>query len=397
MSLPQRRGAARIDAIVINNSSETFTPTASGAIATHVWETVNAAHRQGVSVHVVTRQSVEAKYEWPYISFTRPIPKLPTYGARGARKLLRTRDVGFPGYALDVLRELRRLDSSDRIPIILHNDPELALVLSLRRPTGTVLHMFHNELHLRRPWNRILGSRRALRHAAVSAFLTQRIVAQSPSHSHIQISTIHNGVNLQQFEPAPRPVTLRSTPIIGFLGRTGREKGLDVLLDACILLAEEGHSLGVKIIGSNHWGERILDSYQVSLDNRLEILRDLNITIDQTGHLPRSLVARELQDLTALVVPSRWQEPFALVALEGMACGVPVIASAIGGLPEVLSDAGVLFKAEDVRSLARKLSDLFGNPELHADLSRKSIARAREFTWDKTWSLMQIAGQVGCG
>ena len=71
-----------------------------------------------------------------------------------------------------------------------------------------------------------------------------------------------------------------------------------------------------------------------------------------------------------LVVPSRWEEPFGIVALEGMACGcVPVVARA-GGLPEAVGDAGVTFEKGDARDLADCMERLLGDETRQEELRR---------------------------
>ena len=64
-----------------------------------------------------------------------------------------------------------------------------------------------------------------------------------------------------------------------------------------------------------------------------------------------------------MVLPSRWQEPFGVVALEGIACGCVVIASEGGGLKEAIGPCGATFPNGDVKALTHKLVDLLSIPE----------------------------------
>ena len=101
------------------------------------------------------------------------------------------------------------------------------------------------------------------------------------------------------------------------------------------------------------------------------------------------LAERELRAAyrgAAVVVVASRLEGFGLPALEAMAAGVPVVAARAGALPEVVADAGVLFPVDSVACLRRALyrfmpgSDLVGREEL----IRRGLARAREYTWDRT-------------
>jgi glycosyltransferase involved in cell wall biosynthesis len=85
----------------------------------------------------------------------------------------------------------------------------------------------------------------------------------------------------------------------------------------------------------------------------------------------------------ALVQPSL-EEGFGLPALEAMACGAPVIASRRGALPEVVGEAGVLVDPEDERGLADALARVLGSDAERAALSRRGLARAREFGAERT-------------
>ena len=76
------------------------------------------------------------------------------------------------------------------------------------------------------------------------------------------------------------------------------------------------------------------------------------------------------------VVPSRW-EGFGRVAVEAMLAGVPVIASDVGGLPEVVGDAGILTPVDDPVALAAATERLIESPALRADLGERGRERAR--------------------
>ena len=72
--------------------------------------------------------------------------------------------------------------------------------------------------------------------------------------------------------------------------------------------------------------------------------------------------------------------------LEAMACGVPVLASNVASLPEVVGDAGVLVDPHDVDAIARGMARLWHDDALRRDLSIRGIERARAFSWERTAS-----------
>jgi D-inositol-3-phosphate glycosyltransferase len=86
------------------------------------------------------------------------------------------------------------------------------------------------------------------------------------------------------------------------------------------------------------------------------------------------------------VVAVPWYEPFGIVPLEAMACGRPVVASAVGGLTDTVVDGvtGLLVPPRDPRRLASVLRDLLASPRLRTRLGRAGLARARaNYTWQQ--------------
>jgi glycosyltransferase involved in cell wall biosynthesis len=98
---------------------------------------------------------------------------------------------------------------------------------------------------------------------------------------------------------------------------------------------------------------------------------------------------------SVFVFPSLY-EGFGLPPLEAMASGTPVVASNVSSLPEVVGDAAVLVNPYDVDAIVDGLRRVLTDPVLAADMSRKGIDRAREFSWEqsvaKTWAVYQTIG-----
>ena len=83
------------------------------------------------------------------------------------------------------------------------------------------------------------------------------------------------------------------------------------------------------------------------------------------------------------VYPSLY-EGFGLPPLEAMACGCPVITSNTSSLPEVVGDAGIMIDPFDVDSLTESMHKILTDNDLKKELSKKSLERAKLFTWKKT-------------
>jgi len=161
---------------------------------------------------------------------------------------------------------------------------------------------------------------------------------------------------------------------IGFVGRFVSEKGIDVLLDAVRRLASP---VRVRLIGG---GPLRAELQELAGSASADVAFVEPVT---PNHLPAFY-----RQLDVLVLPSRttpvWKEQFGRVLVEAMACGVAVVGSDSGAIPEVIGDAGLTFPEGDAGALADTLRRLSASPELRAELSRRGAARVQaHFTQER--------------
>jgi glycosyltransferase involved in cell wall biosynthesis len=140
---------------------------------------------------------------------------------------------------------------------------------------------------------------------------------------------------------------------LAFLGRLVSDKGCDTLLEALVRLRIEGLIPRVTIIGNGEERPKLED---------LVAARELDGQVEFTGGLAPPAIAETLNEQRFLVVPSRWEEPFGIVALEGLACGCVPIVSRRGGLSEAIGPHGFTFENGDAADLARVLSHVLRYP-----------------------------------
>lgn len=148
------------------------------------------------------------------------------------------------------------------------------------------------------------------------------------------------------------------TQDIVFMGRLVSDKGCDLVLRALAMLKAEGLEPSLSFIG---------DGPEMPALKQLARELGLDSQVTFTGTL-REGRGREVARHRIMVVPSIWQEPFGVVALEGIAAGCAVVASQSGGLPEAVGPCGVTFPSGDVGSLASVLKDLLSNPSQRQEL-----------------------------
>jgi glycosyltransferase involved in cell wall biosynthesis len=375
----------------INNSAETFTPTQSGAIATHIWECCRAARNSGFDPLVISIRCAAEPYR-EVRTVLLDYPRLPTHPAltkalRAQRKLTGWRHLRQGNYAGRVAKAVSMAGMGTGT-LILHNDPEMAVVLREKFPKAFIVHHFHNLLECRpRFRDRFKGAVNAI--TAVSDFTSRWV---EDYYGCGKVTTIYNGVDTERFVPMER--TDDDVPVINFTGRTGIEKAPDLLLHAACRLTEKTKAFAIQILGSNHWQKFEMDDYQRTLAGLSEELERKGVRVHRPGHVQRENLPRNLQNADIHVVPSRWDEPFGLVTAEGMACGLATVGSRTGGTPELIGDAGLLFERDSVEELAGHLYDLVTNRELRRDLGRKARARAQEFSWSRTWNSFSELGST---
>ena len=151
-----------------------------------------------------------------------------------------------------------------------------------------------------------------------------------------------------------RTAWCRRSRDIAFVGRLVSDKGCDTLLDALLQLRMLGVRPFVTIIGD---GEDRPKLEEFALDHGLAK------SVRFTGALAPSAVAEELNRHRFVVVPSRCDEGFGIVALEGLACGCVPIVAGRGGLPEAIGTHGYLVENGDADELARILACVLRHPE----------------------------------
>jgi glycogen(starch) synthase len=202
--------------------------------------------------------------------------------------------------------------------------------------------------------------RRVLRHA--TSFAISGAIAESLPISSIRVG---NPYDDQLFKNSPTQLKKRE---LIFVGRLVSDKGASLLLDALKLMSANPQ---LTIVGDGP--ERAALEKQTA-DSGLQA------QVEFAGPLHGEQLANALRKHEILVVPSLWQEPFGIVALEGIACGCVVIGSAGGGLAEAIGPCGVTFPNGDSRGLAEAITRLLDDPAERDRLRLNAPAHLARFT-----------------
>jgi glycosyltransferase involved in cell wall biosynthesis len=140
-----------------------------------------------------------------------------------------------------------------------------------------------------------------------------------------------------------------------YLGRLVPDKGLDVLLDALARLSREDLRPSLTVVGAGPERESLrVRAAELGIWGQVKF-----VGIQQGKDLARTLNSHRI-----LVIPSTWEEPFGIVALEGIACGCVVIGTDGGGLPEAIGPCGVIVPRRNAEALATAIRVLVMNEVL---------------------------------
>ncbi|MFG3658986.1 glycogen synthase [Streptomyces sp. NPDC047706] len=221
---------------------------------------------------------------------------------------------------------------------------------------------------------------------AVSGAMREDILACYPALDPARVHVVHNGIDTEMYRPDPDTDVLRrlgvdpARPYVLFVGRITRQKGVPHLLRA---VRDIEPSAQVVLCAGTP------DTPEIDQEFR-ELYRELSRARDGVHWirrmLPRPEVIQLLTHAAVFVCPSVY-EPLGIVNLEAMACGTAVVASQVGGIPEVVADGktGLLVPVDDdfEAGLARALDALLADPEGARRMGEAGRERAvGEFGWD---------------
>ncbi len=218
-------------------------------------------------------------------------------------------------------------------------------------------------------------TRLAFRRVRLTVFLTEQLarrgLSEAPYMRRVEHRVIHNGVDCELFRPDPaaagvfrKRYGLRDGPLLVSVGALAPEKRWDILLESVALLPRPAPPLVLCGAGS-------LEGTLRAQGQRLAV------DVRYVGQLePAQLVGA--YNAATCVVHTRPDEAFSLALTEALASGRPVLASAGGGTPDVLGDAGVLAPCEDPHAFAGVLQELLGDAARREALGAAARRRAVE-------------------
>ena len=301
----------------------------------------------------------------------------------------------FLSYSLQVLIQLLFLGRASKIDTVLVFSPLEGLIgLAYRHfnKNARVIVGFHGDqiagiqindtLNFKtRAYIRILDSieRLVVNRSDLLVFVSRHnrdnVLCRTKSHSAGRSLVIYNNINTRRIAAlgeAKKISTGDGNCVIGFVGNLFEKgKGLGCLIESFSIVKKKIPGAKLVIVGNGPDGPRLVASVKA-----LGLQDDVIFTGYQANPL------RYMKGFDLMVLPSM-HEGFPLVILEALAVGTPVIASNVGGIPELLEHDKLLFRPGDPGELASKIIDIFQNPGVYDDVRRLCDSRRQifEFSW----------------
>lgn len=334
---------------------ETYSPEAAGAIALMVARLFARPGRFAPLVAgLPTPRPFEGAEFLPIRPAFRPLPRALRY-AIGADHWVRRRRPAL---------------------IEVHNRPDIALFLARRHPELPVALYLQNDPR----------AMRGARHPEERARLAGRLAGIGVASAHLarcfkeglaegeegRIEVIPNCIDPTVFPP-PAPVR---EPLILFAGRVVADKGVDGFIAACAQALPRLPGWRAEIIGADRFGPQ---SPRTPFLARMEAeARAAGVLM--RGYQPHRAVLEAMARAAIVVMPSRWEEPFGLVAIEALAAGAALITTARGALPEVVGEAALFADPDRPETLAEAILTLARDEAERTALAARGRERVQAFT-----------------
>lgn len=178
------------------------------------------------------------------------------------------------------------------------------------------------------------------------------------------VHVLHNGVQrkLKKFPTKKKQIL--------FVGRLVHEKGVHLYVDAIKAIAMKYPDWSFGLIGSFRLGDNTNKNlYSLKI---IKKMKEIGSQAQFYGFQDQEFVEEKMKKASIIVIPSIWEEPFGLVAAEAMSNGACIIASKVGGIPEIIKDNGILIKNINLKKLLLKLDFLIKDNKLREKYQSKA-------------------------
>jgi glycogen(starch) synthase len=371
--------------------SEEFPPeTGFGGIGTYAYVLARTLARLGHRVQVIARTWESEKTDnLDGVRLHRVSVPEPSW-RRGTRSLsVRFHDAReILLWNVRVARLVARISRSDPFDVI--ESPEYraqGLLTTFRGISAALVVKLHTPSFLCRVLDEGVAGRASV-DVALSEHLEYRLARRasmltSPSRTLADDVARHWRLDPTRIRVLPNPIDtglfgpsdafVAEDPTVLFVGRIERRKGVGTLIEATPMILRRVPRARVQLVGSDHPSGPSGVSMTAHLKQRLRDLGVPDSTARFVGAVERSMLPAWYGSASVVVIPSRY-ENFPYTCLEAMACGRPVVASDVGGIPEIITHGvdGILVPPERPEELAIAVVELLANPRRRHELGQRA-------------------------
>ncbi|MDC1356337.1 glycosyltransferase family 4 protein [Pseudomonadota bacterium] len=179
-----------------------------------------------------------------------------------------------------------------------------------------------------------------------------------------KVHVLYNGVNRQL-----KKMPTKKKEIL-FVGRLVAEKGVDLYVDVVENIAKNFPDWTFELIGSFRLGDN--KNKDTFANNLIKKFKKISSQTKFHGFKNQAFIQKKMKTASIIVIPSVWAEPFGLVAAEAMSNGIGIIASDVGGIPEIVKANGVLIQDINKQKIEHALTDLMSDHTKRKNLQRMS-------------------------
>ena len=250
--------------------------------------------------------------------------------------------------------------------IEIHNRPYLVNKIFEKTENKVIILFFHNDPLSMRGSKSTIERNKILQKVdkviCVSNFIKNKFLKDIQNH-HDKVTVLYNGIE-RQLKNFPK----KKKQIV-YVGRIVQEKGVHLYTKAVKQIAHKFKEWEFFIIGSHKLGDKETSTFSIQI---LKEFNNIGLNTKVLGFLSNQNVKQIMNESSLIVIPSLWEEPFGLVAAEAMSCGVGIISSNSGGLPEIIKENGILIKNVNEKKIAIELKKVLSNNELLNRLQKLS-------------------------
>jgi len=312
------------------------------------------------------------------IEFSKFKKNIKIYGQKVNKPFFKNNFVGIKanriihlGKNLSIIKNYIKLNNfKDKCRITeIHNRPYLFNYFIKKKSNNITILYFHNDPLTMKGSKSIAERVKIIREAAgvvfVSKFIKKKFLEGIPGKFQ-NLYVIPNSLNKNL------KLNKKKDKNIIFVGRIVEEKGVSIYLKSVINLAPRYKDWKFILIGSSKAG---IKKPRTLFEKKIyKSFRNIGENVEYLGYLKNDLVKKIMEKSSILVVPSIWDEPFAITALEGLSNKMAVISSKVGGLQEVVKNRGILISNINESKLIKHLENLI--------INKKRLNECQNSSWN---------------